>query len=128
MVTEITNGVKVSVETFYQAGYSNSLHREHMFAYRITIENKSTQSVKLISRHWFIYDAVHEYREVEGKGVVGEQPEILPGGMHQYVSGCNLKSPIGKMHGTYLMEGQSDSVLFEVRIPVFQLAADFILN
>lgn len=128
MVTEITNGVKVSVETFFQSDYSNPLKGEYVFAYRITIENKSTLAVKLIRRHWFIYDAIGERREVDGEGVVGEQPEIAPGGMHQYVSGCHLKSSAGKMHGTYLMERKPDNMLFEVRIPVFHLVADFLLN
>lgn len=128
MVTDTTNGVKVSVETFYQSKYLNALKKEHLFAYRITIENKSARPVKLIARHWFIYDAIHEHREVRGEGVVGEQPEIFPGHMHQYVSGCNLKSPFGKMHGTYLMEIVEDAALFDVRIPEFHLVADFILN
>ena len=128
MVTDITNGVKVSVETFYQADFSNPQKGEYMFAYRITIENKGSHTVKLTRRHWFIFDAIGEHREVEGEGVVGEQPEILPGSLHQYVSGCNLKSPAGKMYGTYLMETLPESKFFEVRIPVFPLVADFILN
>jgi len=50
------------------------------------------------------------------------------GQYHQYVSGCNLKSGIGKMVGTYLMERVVDGVKFRVRIPEFNLVAPQRLN
>lgn len=126
MVTATSHGVKVSVETFFQEDFSNK--GVYVFAYRITIENKSETSVQLLRRHWHIYDAVGIWREVEGEGVVGEQPEIAPGHMHQYVSGCNLTAPVGKMHGTYLMERKPDGVLFEVIIPEFHMITPYLLN
>jgi len=104
MVTEITQGVKVSVETEYQSEYSSPRQFHYVFTYRITIENQSEHTVQLLSRHWFILDACNLLREVEGEGVVGQQPVIEPGQSHQYVSGCNLKSGLGKMYGSYLME------------------------
>ncbi|MFN3940170.1 MAG: Co2+/Mg2+ efflux protein ApaG [Chitinophagales bacterium] len=128
MVTDITHGIKVSVETFYQPESSSPRNGEFVFAYRITIENKGRDAMQLLRRHWFIFDSMGESREVEGEGVVGEQPVIEPGGLHQYVSGCHLKSAAGKMYGTYLMENQKSKQLVEVRIPVFQLVADFMLN
>jgi ApaG protein len=123
MVTEITQGIKVCVETFYQHDYSNPLNNEFMFAYRVTIENDSDQAIKLISRHWHIFDSIGDYREVEGEGVVGQQPVIEPGASYQYVSGCNLRSEIGRMHGVYEMQRINDGKLFEVTIPEFQLYA-----
>ncbi|MEZ5014584.1 MAG: Co2+/Mg2+ efflux protein ApaG [Chitinophagales bacterium] len=126
MITAITHGVKVSVETFFQPDHS--VNGAYVFAYRITIENKSANTVQLQRRHWFIFDAIGIWREVEGEGVVGETPVIEPGGKHQYVSGCNLTTPMGKMKGTYLMERKDDGVLFEVTIPEFQLHAPFLLN
>jgi ApaG protein len=128
MVTGITQGVKVSVETFFQPDFSKTEAGEFVFAYRITIENKGDYAIRLMRRHWHIFDATGNWREVEGEGVVGEQPEILPGHIHQYVSGCHLKSPVGKMLGTYLMERKFDSNLFEVKIPEFQMIAPFMLN
>lgn len=128
MVTKITEGVKISVETFYQDEYSQPLNNEFMFAYRITIENGSEHTVKLLRRHWYIFDSCGITREVEGEGVVGLQPVIEPNKSHQYVSGSHLKTEIGKMHGTYLMERQIDGKKFKVNIPEFQLIAPFKLN
>jgi len=77
MANKISEGVEVSVETFYQPDYSNPLSGEYMFAYRITIENHNNFSVKLHRRHWHIFDSNGSYREVEGEGVVGVQPKKL---------------------------------------------------
>jgi ApaG protein len=99
-----------------------------MFAYRITIANQSEYTVKLLRRHWYITDSVHGTSEVEGEGVVGQQPVLEPGETHQYVSGCAIKSDIGKMYGTYLMERSIDGQFFEVKIPEFLLVAPFYNN
>ena len=128
MVAKITEGVKVTVETFYQPDYSNPLNSEYMFAYKITIENYSTHAVRLKRRHWHIYDTNGTLRDVEGEGVVGKQPLLNPGEAHHYVSGCNLRTDMGKMCGTYTMERISDGKLFEVNIPEFHLVAPFKLN
>jgi ApaG protein len=125
MVTEITQGVKVSVETEYQPEYSSPSQFHFVFTYHITIENSSSFTVKLLRRHWHIYDASYHTREVDGEGVVGQQPVLEPGEVHRYVSGCNLKSGIGKMYGTYLMERVSDGKKFEAIIPEFMLEVPF---
>ncbi|MEJ7672613.1 MAG: ApaG domain [Chitinophagaceae bacterium] len=44
---------------------------------------------------------------MEGEGVIGIQPEINSGEKYQYISGCNLRTELGKMHGTYFMENMS---------------------
>jgi ApaG protein len=128
MVTKITNGVSVSVFTEYQQEYSSPIQAHYVFTYRILIENHSEHTVKLLRRHWFIYDANALMREVEGEGVVGQQPTLEPGASHEYVSGCNLKTEMGKMHGTYLMERVVDGKQFTVVIPEFMLIAPFKLN
>ncbi len=125
MNSKISEGVEVRVETFYQQDYSNPLQSEFMFAYRITIENHNTFPVKLISRHWHIFDSNGSYREVEGEGVVGMQPVIEAGNEYQYVSGCNLHTEMGRMHGTYLMENGNNQQPFEVSIPPFEMIAPF---
>lgn len=99
-----------------------------MFAYRITISNLGAHAIKLLKRHWFIIDAFGVSREVEGEGVVGQQPILAPGETYQYISGCNLKTEVGKMHGTYLMQRLSDGKMFYVNIPVFKLVATMKLN
>ncbi len=128
MVTEITQGVKVTVETEYQPSYSSPSQYHYVFTYRITIENQSDFTVQLMRRHWHIHDAAFIEREVEGDGVVGQQPVLEPGQTHQYVSGCNLKSGIGKMVGTYQMERVVDGASFEVKIPEFSMIAPIRLN
>ena len=128
MVKQVTEGVCISVETFYQPSQSNPLSGEYLFAYRITIENLSTMPVKLLRRHWHIIDSNGSYREVEGEGVVGQQPIIEPGHNYQYVSAANLRSDMGKMYGDYQMENLYNKKLFTVAIPEFQMMAPFKMN
>lgn len=128
MVTEITEGVKVSVEIEYQPEYSSPSQYHYVFTYSITIENNSEYTVKLLRRHWHIHDANYKVREVEGEGVVGQQPTLEPGQIHQYVSGCNLKSGLGKMYGSYKMERIVDGKKFKVNIPEFIMVVPFKLN
>ncbi len=128
MISKISGGVKISVETFYQPEYSNPLNSEFMFAYKITIENNNEFSVKLLRRHWFIYDSDGSTREVEGEGVVGIQPVITPATSYQYISGCNLRSEMGKMMGTYLLENVNNKNTFDVAIPAFEMQAPFKMN
>jgi len=128
MVTEITEGIKVSVEAVYQPEYSNPESEHFMFAYKITIENLGDFSVQLLRRHWYIFDSNNNHREVEGEGVIGQQPIISPGEKYEYVSGCNLKSDIGSMEGSYQMLREIDGETFDVSIPKFPLIADHKLN
>jgi ApaG protein len=125
MVSMISEGVEVSVETFYQQDYSNPMQSEYMFAYRISIENHNSFPVKLHRRHWHIFDSNGSHREVEGEGVVGVQPVLSPGEKYQYVSGCNLKTEMGKMQGTYQMENLNSKQLFDVNIPPFEMFVPF---
>jgi ApaG protein len=128
MVSEVTEGVKVSVFTEYQPDYSNPAKSHFVFTYKIIIENRSSQTVQLLRRHWQVYDSNFRFYEVEGEGVVGQQPILEPGEVHEYVSGCNLSSELGKMKGTYLMERSVDGRQFRVIIPEFILIAPYLLN
>jgi len=100
---------------------------------RITIKNISDYTVQLKKRHWYIFDSNGMKSEVEGEGVVGEQPILAPGQSYQYVSGCNLMTDMGNMHGTYLMERVPraigiDGKLFNVKIPEFLMIVPYKLN
>ena len=125
MVSKISEGVEVSVEVFYQNDYSNPMNQDYMFAYRVSVENHNGFAVKLLRRHWFIFDSNGEHREVEGEGVIGIQPVLNPSQQYQYVSGCNLETEMGKMHGTYLMENQNNKEQFYVNIPAFEMIVPF---
>lgn len=128
MVTATTQGVKISIETIYQDHQSNWANAYFMFAYRISIENLTDYAVQLLSRKWLIFDSNGTLREVEGQGVVGEQPVIEPGESYVYVSGCNLKTEIGSMRGYYIMQRVSDEKNFIVDIPEFELVVPYKLN
>ncbi|MBB6499568.1 Co2+/Mg2+ efflux protein ApaG [Pedobacter cryoconitis] len=128
MVTAITQGVKISVDTVYQEEYSNPEKEHFMFAYQITVENLSDYSIQLMRRQWFIFDSNGTQREVEGEGVVGIQPVIEPGESYSYVSGCNLTTDMGSMSGNYTMHRIPDSTDFTVDIPEFQLIVPYRLN
>ena len=128
MPTTTTQGVTVSVTTNYLPDYSSPTQEHFVFAYKISIRNNSEFTVKLLRRHWHIHDANSPVREVEGEGVVGRQPVLEPGQSHHYMSGCNLKSGVGKMRGTYLMERVANGQEFSVEIPEFTLMVPFRLN
>jgi len=125
---KISGGIKVSVESFYQSEYSNPLNNDFMFAYKVTIENNNDFPVKLLRRNWHISDSNGSNKEVEGDGVVGIQPVIAPSSSYQYISGCNLKSELGKMQGSYQLENLHNNHTFKVMIPAFILQAPFKLN
>jgi ApaG protein len=128
MVTSTTKGIKISVDTEYQPAYSSPTQFHYVFTYKINIENLSDQTIQLLSRHWYIHDANRPVKEVEGEGVVGQQPVLEPGESHNYVSGCNLKSGMGKMYGTYMIERILDGKKFKVKIPEFTMIVPYKLN
>ncbi len=126
--TLVTNGIKVSVETFYQEEYSRPIENKYIFAYRIYIDNLSEHTVQLMNRHWYIVDSNGMTREVEGEGVIGQQPILSSGDSHQYVSWSHLFTEIGKMYGYYMFIRQIDGETFKVRIPEFQLVVPYKMN
>ena len=128
MVSAITKGIQVSVETTYQPDFSNPQQHHYVFTYKVRIENKSSHTVQLLRRRWEIFDAAETRKIVEGDGVIGQQPILEPGETHTYVSGCNLKSGMGKMRGSFTLEKLRDGQLWEVVIPEFQLIASLFQN
>jgi ApaG protein len=128
MVVQITEGIKVSVISRFKEDLSNIQEGEYLFTYHVTIENLSNYTIKLLKRHWIIFDSGSVVREVKGEGVVGRQPIIEPGQTHRYVSGCNLNSEIGSISGLYLMEKLSDGKQFNVIVPQFKLICPYKLN
>lgn len=124
----ITEGIKISVQTQFQDQYLHGSQLTFAFSYKIRIENTSEFTVQLLRRHWFIYNANGSFTEVEGEGVIGQQPVLEPGQVHEYISGCNLPTPIGKMNGTYLMDRLMDCKKFYVSIPDMNLVVPYLLN
>ena len=128
MVTAVTEGIQVCVEVTYQSEFSNPHQHHFVFTYKVTIENKSQHTYQLLTRKWEIFDAAENTKIIEGTGVVGQQPVLEPGESHSYVSGCNLKSGLGKMKGIFKMEKVFDGKQIDVTIPEFQLIANIFHN
>ena len=122
LFSEITENIKVSVRPLYLESESNVISHKFVFAYFITIENLSRDTVQLLRRHWYITHDSGKVEEVEGEGVIGKQPMISPGKKHDYNSFCILESMEGFMEGTYLMKRSNDET-FKINIPRFILRA-----
>lgn len=117
-----TAGVTVRVSVSFLAEQSEPSRGRWFWAYHIRIENDGPAPVQLIGREWLIVDGRGGRHEVQGEGVVGEQPVIEPGGAFDYVSGCPLATPTGWMQGHYRMVG-ADGSAFSAEIPRFPLVA-----
>ena len=128
MVTQITKGIKVSVESSFEGTYYKERKLHYAFEYSVKIENQSKEMVQLDSRHWVILDSLNEEETVDGEGVIGKKPVLKPGQSHTYTSGCLLASPFGAMYGYYRMINLNSTKKFNVMIPVFKLSAPFSLN
>ena len=123
-----TEGITISVVTRYEPVHSRPDNDYFSFSYQINIKNEGSETVQLLRRHWFITDANAELREVEGPGVVGEQPVLKPGDSHSYTSWCPLATPFGQMGGYYLMQRMADGSSFKAKVPDFTFTAEFLLN
>jgi ApaG protein len=126
MVQQVTQGIKVSVETEFEGSFYREHKKRYAFSYQVTIENHSDAAVQLTSRYWLIKDALNNTEVVEGPGVIGQQPIIEPGELHSYNSGCVLVSPYGSMQGHYAMITTEKEI--KVGIPLFRLNAPFAMN
>jgi ApaG protein len=118
----VTAGVRVRVKPHYIANRSNPADNRFLFAYSITITNETTRAVRVIARRWHIVDADGQTHEVEGPGVVGQQPRIMPGESFEYSSTCPLTTPWGTMEGAYTIE-DADGATFPARIGRFYLVS-----
>jgi ApaG protein len=117
-----TAGVTVRVAVSYLPEQSQPAHGRWFWSYHIRIENGGDAPVQLLTRHWIILDGRGNRHEVEGDGVVGDQPVIDPGESYDYVSGCPLQTPTGSMEGRYgMIDATGDG--FDVAIPRFPLLA-----
>lgn len=120
MYEAVTDGIKVSVTPYFLEEQSTPEDDHYVWAYQISIENQGGDTVQLRNRFWRITNAMGHVEEVEGPGVVGEQPVLKPGETFQYTSGAPLATASGIMMGSYEMEGP-DGRMFDVTIPAFSL-------
>src|SRR5471032_2166406 len=119
--------VSIQVQSIYIESQSIPDEERFVFAYTITIRNLGRFNVQLLRRYWLITNSNARQIEVQGEGVVGEQPLILPGNEFHYTSGAILETPLGTMEGHNEMIAENgESFLFP--IPVFLLAIPTLIN
>ena len=118
-----TDGIRITVRPSFLADKSRPALGQWIFGYHVRIENVGTQSAQLLTRHWQIHDSTGEDSQVEGEGVVGEQPLLRAGGVHEYRSFCVLKSPSGHMEGEYRFVRADGSALV-AHVPRFLLEVE----
>ena len=125
---QVTNGIQVSVQSAYNTKFSKPELDKYIFSYHITIKNVGTETMQLLRRHWMIQDSLGPMREVEGAGVIGEQPILKPGEQFEYNSWTDMATTIGRMYGFYTFRKMNSKSLIQVRIPEFQLVTPFQSN
>jgi ApaG protein len=93
--------------------------RPYPFAYFITIDNQSVETVTIRGRKWVITDQAGQKIVVEGDGVVGEYPRLRPGERFSYNS-YHVIGLDSVAEGSFI--GLTDAgVPFVVRIPPFKM-------
>jgi len=127
MSDAVTNSIRVEVLSRHSPENSHPQQGEWFFEYTVRITNQGSDTVQLISRHWIITDGRDHTDEVQGPGVVGEQPVLAPGESFKYSSWCPLKTPMGSMRGTYQMV-RAGGEKFDIEIAPFGLKARYTVH
>src|SRR5579872_1851720 len=125
MSEAVTHNIRVEVLSRYVPEHSQPT--VWVFQYTVRITNLGSETVQLVSRHWIITDALDHTEEVQGPGVIGEQPVIAPLESYKYSSWCPLKTPTGMMCGTYQMV-REDGTMFDIEIAPFGLKARYTVH
>lgn len=116
----IDYALDIEIATRYLGEQSEPEQDRYVFAYTIKIRNTGNVPARLLSRRWLITDANGKVQQVEGEGVVGEQPWLRPGERFQYTSGAVLETDLGTMEGSYSLIAD-DGMQFDAPIPPFTL-------
>ena len=108
---EVTEGVRVQVNSSYRPERSDASLNKHCFSYNVRITNESSdQSIQLVSRRFEIQTIGADAKDVvQGPGVTGRQPILKPGESFEYTSTAPLsvtpmtdKTPVvARMEGEY---------------------------
>ncbi len=115
------NKILVEATPYYIEAQSSPKQNRYVFAYTITITNVGSIPARLMTRHWLITDANGKIQEVNGDGVVGENPYLQPGDSFRYTSAAMIETPVGVMQGRYQMLSDNGES-FKAMIPRFILS------
>ena len=122
-----THNIAITVHTHYLSERSDPSQNYYVFSYTIRIRNNELADVQLLERHWKITDANNKTREVNGRGVVGVEPVIVPNKHFEYTSAAILDTPVGAMEGFYTMRSAIGEI-FIAHIPAFSLADPILVH
>ena len=123
-----TKGIEILVSNWFREDLSNESDSNFFYNYEITIRNRLSHSVQLLSREWYVVHLLHGVSTVTGEGVVGEKPILMPGEAFTYVSGCELINSMGKMYGKFFFKDLTSKKIFYADIPSFNLIFPALLN
>ena len=112
-VSEAKNMV-IKVEVHFVEEQSSVRYGHYVWSYRVTILNNNPDTIQLITRYWNIIDSYARQQEIEGVGVVGQQPILCMGQSFSYRSGVSLSTPCGFMQGRYLMRTGEKQFLVDI--------------
>jgi ApaG protein len=116
--TATTQDIQVEVVPAYVPERSDPEQNQFFYSYKVRITNHGTMTCKVIQRHWKIKEGNGKVYDVQGVGVVGEQPRLEPGMSYEYTSFCPIHSPYGNMRGKYQMLDEFGN-RFWIQVPLF---------
>ena len=122
-----TRGIRIQVRSEFDREHSSPSDGAYLFHYHVRISNVGKETAQLISREWIITNADGEVERHSGEGVIGQQPLLAPGAVHEYTSFCTLNTPVGSMQGKYQMTTPTGET-FDAVIAPFTLAVPHALN
>tara|TARA_B100000524_G_scaffold104094_1_gene50090 strand:+ start:8197 stop:8583 length:387 start_codon:yes stop_codon:yes gene_type:complete len=123
-----TKGIEILVKNWFREDLSLESDSNYFYNYEITIRNRLSYPVQLLSREWHVVHLLFGVSTVRGEGVVGETPTLMPGEEFTYVSGCELVNSMGRMYGKFFFKDLSTEELFYAEIPSFNLIHPPLLN
>ena len=101
--------------------------KRYLYGYTVRLTNNSELPVTLLTRRWQLIDEVGRIQEMQGKGVMGEQPIVQPGRTYTYSSTCTLATPTGQLAGGFELSDGLET--FEVEVePLALTQPDRLLN
>jgi len=118
---EELSGLQVKIDrVVYMPDAETPPDRPHAFAYFITIQNDSYETVTIRGRKWVIKNDEGEVTAVEGDGVVGEFPQLEPGEHFSYNSYHINNTMACWAEGAYLAVTEDGRKVI-TRIPRFEM-------
>lgn len=120
-----TSGISVVIRVIFLEDQSQPDKRHYVWAYQVRIENVGSVTMQLMRRTWIITNAAGHVQQIEGAGVVGEQPVLDPGDSFEYTSGTPLDTPSGFMTGVFHMIATDSGEEFDIPTPAFSLDSPY---